>query len=96
MSVSANGGGQEGARDRATAFSDYREVTRTGDARSNGTTDKPIIFAFHSYPWLIHRRNHGDRHGRGCKEEGTTATPYAKQTIRDQLLDHNAYIARAV
>jgi len=45
---------------------------------------------------VVDRRNHGDRHVRGYKEEGTTATPYAKQTIRDQLLDHNAYIARAV
>jgi xylulose-5-phosphate/fructose-6-phosphate phosphoketolase len=92
------------------------------------TTDKPIIFAFHGYPWLIHRltyrRNcHRNLHVRGYMEEGTTTTPfdmvvmnrldrfslvndvidrvpslaeraaYAKQAIRDQLLDHKEYIA---
>ena len=45
------------------------------------TTDKPIIFAFHGYPWLIHRltyrrTNHGNLHMRGYKEEGTTTTPF--------------------
>ena len=45
------------------------------------TTDKPIIFAFHGYPWLIHRltyRRHGhdNIHVRGYKEEGTTTTPF--------------------
>ena len=45
------------------------------------TTDKPIIFAFHGYPWLIHRltyrrNNHGNLHVRGYKEEGTTTTPF--------------------
>ena len=45
------------------------------------TTDKPIIFAFHGYPWLIHRltyRRHGhdNLHVRGYKEEGTTTTPF--------------------
>jgi xylulose-5-phosphate/fructose-6-phosphate phosphoketolase len=45
------------------------------------TVDKPIIFAFHGYPWLIHRltyrrRNHGNLHVRGYKEEGTTTTPF--------------------
>jgi xylulose-5-phosphate/fructose-6-phosphate phosphoketolase len=92
------------------------------------TTDKPIIFAFHGYPWLIHRltyrRNgHANLHVRGYKEEGTTSTPfdmcvmneldrfhliadvidrvpklgpraaYAKQAIRDKLIDHKRYIA---
>ncbi len=91
------------------------------------TKDKPIIFAFHGYPWLIHRltyrrTNHHNLHVRGYKEEGTTTTPfdmvvlndldrfhlvgdvidrvpslgaraaYAKQFIRDKLLDHKAYI----
>ena len=91
------------------------------------TQDKPIIFAFHGYPWLIHRltyrrTNHGQMHVRGYKEEGTTTTPfdmvvlneldrfhlagdvidrvpglgsraaYAKQYLRDKLLDHKAYI----
>ena len=92
------------------------------------TKDKPIVFAFHGYPWLIHRltyrrANHKNLHVRGYKEEGTTTTPfdmcvlndldrfhlvqdvidrlpqlgsraaYAKQAIRDALLDHKDYIA---
>ena len=91
------------------------------------TRDKPIIFAYHGYPWLIHRltyrrTNHKNLHVRGYKEEGTTTTPfdmvvlndldryhlagdvidrvsslcpraaYAKQFIRDKLLDHKSYI----
>jgi xylulose-5-phosphate/fructose-6-phosphate phosphoketolase len=45
------------------------------------TTDKPIIFAYHGYPWLIHRlayrrTNHHNLHVRGYKEEGTTTTPF--------------------
>jgi len=93
------------------------------------TKDKPIIFAFHGYPWLIHRltyrrTNHKNLHVRGYKEEGTTTTPfdmcvlndldrfhlvsdvidrvphlaaraaYAKQAIRDKLLEHKQYIAK--
>ena len=93
------------------------------------TTDKPVIFAFHGYPWLIHRltyrRNgHKNLHVRGYKEEGTTTTPfdmlvlndsdrfslvndvidrvpklasraaYAKQAIRDKILEHKEYIAK--
>jgi xylulose-5-phosphate/fructose-6-phosphate phosphoketolase len=93
------------------------------------TTDKPIIFAFHGYPWLIHRltyrrSGHRNLHVRGYVEEGTTTTPfdmvvlnrldrfslvndvidrvpllaeraaYAKQAIRDKLLDHKQYIAQ--
>ncbi len=93
------------------------------------TTDKPVVFAFHGYPWLIHRliyRRHGHAnfHVRGYKEEGTTSTPfdmcvmndidrfhlvsdvidrvpslaaraaYAKQAIRDKLIDHREYICR--
>ena len=91
------------------------------------TVDKPIIFAYHGYPWLIHRlayrrTNHSNLHVRGYKEEGTTTTPfdmvvrndldrfhlfgdviervekltpmraYAKQFIRDTLVDHREYI----
>jgi xylulose-5-phosphate/fructose-6-phosphate phosphoketolase len=93
------------------------------------TTDKPIIFAYHGYPWLIHRltyrrTNHDNLHVRGYKEEGTTTTPfdmvvrndmdrfhlvgdvidrvaklsrvaaYAKQSIRDKLIEHREYITR--
>jgi xylulose-5-phosphate/fructose-6-phosphate phosphoketolase len=91
------------------------------------TADKPIIFAYHGYPWLIHRltyrrTNHRNLHVRGYKEEGTTTTPfdmvvlndldrfhlvgdvidrvpalgsrvaYARQHIRDKLIDHKSYI----
>jgi len=91
------------------------------------TKDRPIVFAFHGYPWLIHRltyrrTNHAHLHVRGYKEEGTTTTPfdmavlndidrfhlvqdvidrvpqlgpkaaYAKQTIRDVLIEHKQYI----
>jgi xylulose-5-phosphate/fructose-6-phosphate phosphoketolase len=52
------------------------------------TTDKPIIFAFHGYPWLIHRltyrrTNHHNLHVRGYKEEGTTTTPFDMVVIND-------------
>ncbi|MDA3649484.1 phosphoketolase family protein [Saccharopolyspora indica] len=45
------------------------------------TRDRPVIFNYHGYPWLIHRltyrrRNHGNIHVRGYKEEGTTTTPF--------------------
>jgi xylulose-5-phosphate/fructose-6-phosphate phosphoketolase len=45
------------------------------------TTNKPVIFAYHGYPWLIHRlcyrrKNHDNMHVRGYKEEGTTTTPF--------------------
>lgn len=93
------------------------------------TRDKPIIFAHHGYPTLIHRltyrrTNHKNLHVRGFKEEGSTSTPfdmvvmndldrfhlvadvvdrvpalgpraaYAKQAIRDKLIEHKHYIAQ--
>ena len=93
------------------------------------TVNKPVIFAFHGYPSLIHRltynrTNHRNIHVHGYKEEGTTTTPfdmcvlneldrfhlvsdvidrvpklgpraaYAKQIIRDKLIDHREYICR--
>jgi xylulose-5-phosphate/fructose-6-phosphate phosphoketolase len=53
------------------------------------TTNKPVIFAFHGYPWLIHRltyrrTNHDNLHVRGYKEEGTTTTPF-DMTVRNDL-----------
>jgi xylulose-5-phosphate/fructose-6-phosphate phosphoketolase len=52
------------------------------------TKDKPIIFAFHGYPWLIHRltyrrTNHDNLHVRGYKEEGTTTTPFDMAVLND-------------
>ena len=52
------------------------------------TADKPIIFAYHGYPWLIHRltyrrRNHDNLHVRGYKEEGTTTTPFDMTVLND-------------
>ena len=53
------------------------------------TVDKPVIFVYHGYPWLIHRltyrrRNHDNFHVRGYKEEGTTTTPF-DMTVRNDL-----------
>lgn len=52
------------------------------------TTDKPIICAYHGYPWLIHRltyrrTNHKNLHVRGYKEEGTTTTPFDMVVLND-------------
>jgi xylulose-5-phosphate/fructose-6-phosphate phosphoketolase len=52
------------------------------------TTDKPVIFAFHGYPWLIHRltyrrTNHDHLHVRGYKEEGATTTPFDMTVLND-------------
>jgi xylulose-5-phosphate/fructose-6-phosphate phosphoketolase len=52
------------------------------------TRDKPVIFAFHGYPWLIHRltyrrANHQNLHVRGYKEEGTTTTPFDMTVLND-------------
>ena len=52
------------------------------------TKDKPVIFAFHGYPWLIHRlayrrTNHSNIHVRGYKEEGTTTTPFDMVVMND-------------
>ncbi len=93
------------------------------------TKDRPVVFAFHGYPWLIHRltyrrTNHENFHVRGYREEGTTTTPfdmcvlngldrfslvgevvdrlptfasragYAKQAIRDALVEHRQYITK--
>jgi xylulose-5-phosphate/fructose-6-phosphate phosphoketolase len=52
------------------------------------TKDKPIVFAFHGYPWLVHRltyrrTNHDNLHVRGYKEEGTTTTPFDMCVVND-------------
>jgi xylulose-5-phosphate/fructose-6-phosphate phosphoketolase len=52
------------------------------------TTDRPVIFAYHGYPWLIHRltyrrANHANIHVRGYKEEGTTTTPFDMVMLND-------------
>jgi xylulose-5-phosphate/fructose-6-phosphate phosphoketolase len=52
------------------------------------TKDKPVIFAFHAYPWLIHRltyrrTNHDNFHVRGYKEEGTITTPFDMTVLND-------------
>ncbi len=52
------------------------------------TRDKPVIFAYHGYPWLIHRltyrrAGHNNIHVRGYKEEGTTTTPFDMVMLND-------------
>ena len=109
-------------RDHPSGLSD-------GDFDAVFTKDRPVVFAFHGYPWLIHRltyrrTNHDNIHVRGYREEGTTTTPfdmcvlngldrfslvgevvdrlpvyasraaYAKQAIRDALIEHREYITR--
>ena len=60
------------------------------------TRDKPVIFAYHGYPWLIHRltykrANHDNIHVRGYKEEGTTTTPF-DMTVLNQVDRYNLAI----
>jgi xylulose-5-phosphate/fructose-6-phosphate phosphoketolase len=52
------------------------------------TSDKPVVFAYHGYPWLVHRltyrrANHDNLHVRGYKEEGTTTTPFDMVMLND-------------
>jgi xylulose-5-phosphate/fructose-6-phosphate phosphoketolase len=52
------------------------------------TPNRPVVFAYHGYPWLIHRltyrrTNHGNLHVRGSKEEGTTTTPFDMVMLND-------------
>jgi xylulose-5-phosphate/fructose-6-phosphate phosphoketolase len=61
---------------------------RDSDFDSIFTTDRPIVFAYHGYPWLIHRltyrrTNHANLHVRGYKEEGTTSTPFDMTVMND-------------
>ncbi len=59
------------------------------------TTNKPVIFAYHGYPWLIHRltyrrHNHDNLHVRGYKEEGTTTTPFDMTVLNEMDRFHLA------
>src|SRR5215217_5936719 len=68
--------------------SEHPHGLRDADFDALFTTDKPIIFAFHGYPWLIHRltyrrTNHPNLHVRGFKEEGTTSTPFDMVVMND-------------
>jgi xylulose-5-phosphate/fructose-6-phosphate phosphoketolase len=59
-----------------------------GEFDSLFTTSRPIVFAYHGYPWLIHRltyrrTNHANLHVRGYKEEGTTTTPFDMVMLND-------------
>ena len=59
-----------------------------GEFDSLFTTDRPVVFAYHGYPWLIHRliyrrTNHDNVHVRGYKEEGTTTTPFDMVMLND-------------
>ncbi len=68
--------------------SEHPHGLNDSDFDSIFTTDKPIIFAFHGYPWLIHRlsyrrKNHANLHVRGYKEEGTTTTPFDMAVVND-------------
>jgi xylulose-5-phosphate/fructose-6-phosphate phosphoketolase len=59
-----------------------------GEFNALFTTDKPIVFAFHGYPSLIHRltyrrKNHSNLHVRGYKEEGSTTTPFDMCVLND-------------
>jgi xylulose-5-phosphate/fructose-6-phosphate phosphoketolase len=63
------------------------------------TTGKPVIFAYHGYPTLIHRltyrrANHGNFHVHGYKEEGTTSTPFDQVVMND--LDRFHLVANAI
>jgi xylulose-5-phosphate/fructose-6-phosphate phosphoketolase len=59
------------------------------------TRDKPVIFAYHGYPWLIHRltyrrTNHDNLHVRGYKEEGTITTPFDMTVLNEMDRFHLA------
>ena len=66
----------------------FIQYERLRPDRSLFTRDKPIIFAFHGYPWLIHwltyrRTNHSNLHVWGYKEEGSTTTPFDMVVLND-------------
>jgi xylulose-5-phosphate/fructose-6-phosphate phosphoketolase len=68
--------------------SEHPHGLNDGDFDSLFTRDKPVIFAFHGYPWLIHRltyrrHNHENLHVRGYKEEGTITTAFDMTVLND-------------
>jgi xylulose-5-phosphate/fructose-6-phosphate phosphoketolase len=68
--------------------SEHPHGLRDDDFDSLFTRDKPVIFAFHAYPWLIHRltyrrHNHANLHVRGYKEEGTITTAFDMTVLND-------------
>ena len=74
---------------RLQGHEEHPHGLRDADFDSLFTKDKPVIFAYHGYPWLIHRltyrrANHDNFHVRGYKEEGTTTTPF-DMTVVNQL-----------
>ena len=74
--------------DAAAAEASTRTACPTRDFDALFTRDKPVIFAYHGYPWLIHRltyrrTNHDNLHVRGYKEEGTTTTPFDMVVLND-------------
>ena len=73
---------------RLQPASEHPHGLSTAEFDSLFTTDRPVIFAYHGYPWLIHRltyrhTNHDNIHVRGYKEEGTTTTPFDMVMLND-------------
>ena len=86
--------GAEGARrqrrrpDAAEPDSEHPHGLSDAEFDALFTTDRPVVFAYHGYPWLIHRltyrrANHDNIHVRGYKEEGTTTTPFDMVMLND-------------
>jgi xylulose-5-phosphate/fructose-6-phosphate phosphoketolase len=73
---------------RLQPASEHPHGLSDGEFDSLFTVDKPVIFAYHGYPWLIHRltyrrTGHSNIHVRGYKEEGTTTTPFDMVMLND-------------
>jgi xylulose-5-phosphate/fructose-6-phosphate phosphoketolase len=73
---------------RLESDSEHPHGLRDAEFDALFTVDRPVIFAYHGYPWLIHRltyrrANHANIHVRGYKEEGTTTTPFDMVMLND-------------
>jgi xylulose-5-phosphate/fructose-6-phosphate phosphoketolase len=73
---------------RLESDSEHPHGLRDAEFDALFTVDRPVIFAYHGYPWLIHRltyrrANHANMHVRGYKEEGTTTTPFDMVMLND-------------